>query len=270
MMDEASKPVGIFDSGVGGLTVYRALRARLPHERFIYFGDMGRVPYGTKSPETVARYTMQIARHLQGQGIKMLVVACNTATALGLPQVHAELPDLPAMGVIEAGARAAVQASRRGRILVLATEGTIRSQAYQAAIQTLRPDAQVTGLACGLLVGLAEEGWTDGPEVEAVLRRYLGQVPLADFDVVVLGCTHFPLLAPAIRRLLPHDVALVDSAETTACAVEGFLAEKGLLGVRSGVRSDLFQVSDFPERFHRLAALFLQGQEVAAQIVRPR
>lgn len=255
-------PIGVFDSGVGGLTVYRALRACLPHEDFVYLGDTARLPYGTKSPETVARYAAQIADHLICADIKLLVVACNTASALALPYLRQHRPDLPCLGVIEPGARAAAKATRTGQVVVLATEGTVRSGAYQSAIRRLLPQVQIQAIPCNLLVGLAEEGWSEGAEAEVVLRRYLADINLTAFDTVVLGCTHFPLLAPALRQLLPAGVSLVDSAFTTAEAVSGFLAEKGLQKSGSMAGQDRFQVTDGPERFRLMAQRFLGDQAV--------
>ena len=258
----SSHPIGIFDSGVGGLTVYRALRKILPHEDFIYLGDTARLPYGTKSQATVTRYAHQIALRLLQENIKLLVVACNTATALALPSLQALLPDLPCLGVVEPGALAAAQASKTGQIVVLATEGAVRSCAYDDAIHRYRPEANVRGVACNLLVGLAEEGWCEGAEVEAVLVRYFRPLEGLSFDTMVLGCTHFPLLAPAIRRLIPADVALVDSAATTALAVRDFLEAKGLANSGADLGRDLFLVTDAPERFQRLAVRFLPETDV--------
>lgn len=259
-----SRPIGIFDSGVGGLTVYRALRARLPDEAFVYLGDTARLPYGTKSPDTVARYAVQVARRLLDEDIKMLVVACNTASALALSELRALVPHLPIQGVIEPGAHAAVRASRSGRVVVWATEGTIRSGAYQEAIRRHSPETLIQGVACNLLVGLAEEGWTDGAVAEAVIGRYLGHISLEGFDTLVLGCTHFPLLAGTVKRLLPPGVELVDSAETTAAVVAAFLADRGLLGPQDGGGGERFWVTDGPERFRQMAHRFLGGRAVGS------
>src|SRR6185436_14060874 len=213
------RPVGVFDSGVGGLTVLRALVANLPHEDFLYLGDTARLPYGTKSPATVARYSVRAAEGLAQRGIKALVVACNTASATALPALRERFPDLPVIGVIEPGARAACESSTSGRIAVLATEGTVQGGAYERAIQALRPDAQVTQVACQVFVALAEEGWSEGAAVDAVVQRYLAHLD-ARVDTVVLGCTHFPLLADAIARQLGPTRRIVDSAATTARAAQ--------------------------------------------------
>jgi glutamate racemase len=214
-------PIGVFDSGVGGLTVLRALRAAMPAEDFIYLGDTARLPYGTKSAETVVRYSLQCAAHLVARGIRCLVVACNTASASSLDALRLRFPHLTVIGVIEAGAQAAVAASVSQRIAVIATEGTINGGAYQNAIQRLNAGSRVTTAACSLFVAMAEEGWTSGPIAEAVARRYLQPIFNDDQapDTLVLGCTHFPVLAASIRAVLPAGVKVVDSAMTTAAAV---------------------------------------------------
>jgi glutamate racemase len=215
------RPIGVFDSGVGGLTVLAALRRALPHDDFIYLGDTARLPYGTKSGATVQRYSLQCAAALRRRGIGCLVVACNTAAASSLDALRAAHPDLPVIGVIEPGATAAVAASATQRIAVIGTESTIGGGAYQRAIARLSVGAVVTARACSLLVALAEEGWTEGPIVDAIVRRYLTPLFAGDDapDTLVLGCTHFPLLTAALGAGLPPTVRLVDSAATTARAV---------------------------------------------------
>jgi glutamate racemase len=214
-------PIGVFDSGVGGLTVLRAMRVALPAEDFIYLGDTARLPYGTKSAETVVRYSLQCAAHLVARGIRCLVVACNTASAASLDALRESFPHLTVIGVIEAGAQAAVAASVSQHIAVIATEGTINGGAYQSAIRRLNAASRVTTGACSLFVAMAEEGWTSGPIAEAVARRYLQPIFSGDQapDTLVLGCTHFPVLAASIRAVLPAGVQVVDSAVTTAGAV---------------------------------------------------
>ena len=265
-------PIGVFDSGVGGLTVLRALRERLPHEDFVYLGDTARLPYGTKSASSIRQYSLQAARLLHERGVKCLVVACNTASAVALDALAAEFAPVPVLGVLEPGAAAACRATRSGRIAVLATEGTVRGGAYQAAIARLRPDAVVVARACPLFVALAEEGWTDGPIVDAVIHRYLDEifVPAADAapsathapDTLVLGCTHFPVLAPALRRVLGRDVAIVDSAATTAEALARVLQQHGLERPDRGAGRVTLLATDGPERFARVGAVFL-GQSLA-------
>lgn len=256
-------PIGVFDSGVGGLTVYRALRDLLPDEDFVYLGDTARLPYGTKSKQAVEHYTLAAARLLRGQGVKYMVVACNTASAQALDALDAAMPDLPHCGVIAAGAEAAVRATRNGRIAVLATEGTVRSGAYEAAIRALKPDADVRMLPANLLVALAEEGWCDGAEAAAIVGRYLAMLT-PGYDTLVLGCTHFPLLLPVLRDLCPPDIHIVDSATVTARAVADTLKARGLLA-SSGAGRDTFWVTDSPERFERLGARFL-GRDIRGRV----
>ena len=264
-------PIGVFDSGVGGLTVLGALRRRLPREAMIYLGDTARVPYGPKSPETVAAYTGEAVAHLVAQGIKLLVVACNTATVHALAGLERRYPDLPILGVVEPGAAAAAAGSKSGRIAVIATEGTIKSGAYDAAIKRLRPDAAVVARACGLLVALAEEGWAEDVVAEAVLRRYLGplfeQDPHAAPDCLVLGCTHFPLFTPAIRTMFGPWVTLVDSSATVAEAVVALLAARGLARADdAAVPRPRYLVTDGPDRFARIASRFL-GERIEAEAI---
>lgn len=253
--------IGVFDSGVGGLTVLKALLREMPAERFVYLGDTARLPYGTKSPETVGRYALQAAEALAGYGLKCLVMACNTASAVALPAVRAQLAALPVIGVIEPGAEAAAAASPSGRIAVLATEGTVRGGAYQQAILRRRPEAQVYALPAPLFVALAEEGLSDGPIAEAVAHHYLDALfaPAAGAapDTLVLGCTHFPMVAGAIRAAVGSAVRIVDSAETTARHVRAALRQAGLAqaGGQGGLR---LLATDAPERFARIGARFLE------------
>lgn len=255
-------PIGVFDSGVGGLTVLEALRQRLPGEDLLYLGDTARLPYGAKSPETVARYARQAARALVAHGVKMLVVACNTASALALDALRHEFDHITVIGVIGPGAAAACTASRNGRIAVIATESTVRGGAYPRAIHALRPQAEVVSQPCPLFVALAEEGWTDDPIAEAVARRYL--TPLFEAspdhrraDTLVLGCTHFPVLRPVIERVVGPDVVVVDSAATTAARVEQALGGLGLLRKNERGGQARFLATDAPERFALAAARFL-------------
>jgi glutamate racemase len=226
-------PIGVFDSGVGGLTVLRALRLAMPAENFIYLGDTARLPYGTKSAETVVRYSLQCAAALVARGIRSLVVACNTASASSLGALRMRYPYMPVIGVIEPGAQAAVAASVSQHIAVIATEGTINGGAYPTAIRRLSAAARVTSSACSLFVAMAEEGWTAGPIVESVARRYLEPIFCANDapDTLVLGCTHFPVFMASIRAVLPARVTVVDSALTTAAAVQRLLPS-GALGMR--------------------------------------
>jgi len=266
----AAQPIGVFDSGVGGLTVLRELQRELPQEDFVYLGDTARLPYGTKSPESVQRYSLQAAGLLHDFGIKCLVVACNTASAVALEVLRAEFAPLPVVGVVEPGALAACHATRSGRIAVIATEGTVRGGAYQAAIHRELPDADVVARACPLFVALAEEGWTEGPVVEGVVRRYLDELfPAADEgrpDTLVLGCTHFPVLAPAIGRVLGADVAIVDSARTTARALAETLSRQGLERGEERTGRVRFLATDGAERFARVGGTFLGHPLAPAEV----
>ena len=258
-------PIGVFDSGIGGLTVMRALMAKLPGESFVYLGDTARLPYGSKSAETVTRYALQCAEAVAARGVKLLVVACNTASAVALPDLQKSLKSIPVIGVIEPGAEAAVAAAPHGRIAVIATEGTVRGGAYQRAIHALNANASVVQQACPLFVALAEEGLTQGEIPELVARRYLE--PLLRIaekpECLVLGCTHFPALASTIARVVGPNVKLVDSAETTANAVAKMLAEKHL-GNTGGPKAPRFLATDSPERFALVGEIFL-GRAVDAR-----
>jgi glutamate racemase len=257
-------PIGIFDSGVGGLTVYRALHEHLPNERFVYLGDTARVPYGTKSLATVERYAVENARFLGSHGIKMLVVACNTASALALPAIRNAL-QLDVVGVIGPGARAA--ATRRGsqRIGVIATESTVQSGAYTQAIKKANGDATVIERACPMFVPLAEEGWADSEVTRSIAATYLAELRTR-VDTLVLGCTHYPILREVIQQTVGDGVSLIDSGEATALEVDVLLKEKGLarLTLPTGALErhlcddlDHFYVTDAAERFARVAERFL-------------
>jgi len=219
---EPSAPLGVFDSGIGGLTVVHALRELLPGENIVYLGDTARVPYGTKGAATVVKYASACAAHLVGRGVKAIVIACNTVSAVAPEQLRIDL-DLPVLGVIEPGARAAVAATRTGRIGVLATAGTIGSGAYTRAVTNLSTRAEVFGQAAPLLVPLAEEGWVEGEVPTLAVRRYLEPLAAAKVDVVVLGCTHYPLLRPVIEREARAAVRVIDPGAAVARRVAGLL-----------------------------------------------
>ena len=244
--------IGIFDSGFGGLTVERAILSALPSIDTVYLGDTARLPYGTKSAATVTQYALKNARLLARHGIDLLVVACNTASAVALPALRAELA-VPVLGVVEPGALVAARATRTGRIGIIGTEGTVASGAYQEAIQRARPDAQVVARACPLFVPLVEEGWVDEKDevVRGVVRRYLSPFRGDGVDTLVLGCTHYPLLKAAIGAELAG-VKLVDSAEAIAQEVS---ARFPLAPAPPG--ENLFLVTDSPEKFLAVARLFL-------------
>lgn len=249
-------PLGVFDSGIGGLTVVRAIFERLPLESVIYFGDTARVPYGPKSADTVRRYSGEILAYLVRRGVKAVVVACNTSTAQALDALRAASPVL-VLGVIEPGARAAVAATRSGRIGVIGTVGTIASGAYPRAITALRADARVVSQPCPLFVPLVEEGWFDHPATELIAREYLGPLRAADVDVVVLGCTHYPLLRPLLARVMGPGVALIDSGAETAQTVADELVARGLTTAGTSSPSHRFVVSDDEPHFRRVGMQFL-------------
>lgn len=251
----------MFDSGVGGLTVLRELIRFLPGEDFIYFGDTARVPYGGRSPETVIRYSREDARFLQDQGVKMVVVACNTSSAIALPALADNFP-LPIIGVVEPGARAAARATRIGRIGVIGTEATIRSQAYDKVIRSLNPEVRVRSVACPLFVPLVEEGWVRDTIVRSIVQRYLARfntklLNSTGIDVLLLGCTHYPLLKGVIRDVMRKKVRLIDSAVETARGVRQLLRETDLARKRVSGGKIKFFSSDDPDKFQRLGQKFL-------------
>jgi glutamate racemase len=263
----ARLPIGIFDSGVGGLTVYRALHNKLPNEHFIYLGDTARVPYGTKSLATVERYAIENSRFLVSRGIKLLVVACNTASALALPKIR-EAVGIEVVGVIGPGARKAVEITNKkpdAKIGVIATEATVQSNAYADAISRATKNATVIQAACPLFVSLAEEGWGETEEARSIASKYLGKIVAANVDALVLGCTHYPILRNVIQEIVGEKVALIDSGEAAAEEVAKLLEEKNLANpnpIASLERNlcddlDHFFVTDAAERFARIAERFL-------------
>jgi glutamate racemase len=256
-MRDSAAPIGVFDSGIGGLTVVRELMRQLPDEDIIYFGDTARVPYGPKSPETVRRYAHEITSFLRDQGVKNVVVACNTATAHAVESLRDHF-DLPITGVIEPGARAAVKATQTGRIGVVGTQGTISSGAYERAIHALSEDVYVTARACPLFVPFVEEGWLEHPAIDLVARDYLSPLSTAGIDALVLGCTHYPLIKPVIARAVGSGIRLIDSAEETAAEVARLLSERGMTHAPRGDRARLrFIASDVPEQFRNVGKRFL-------------
>lgn len=259
-------PIGIFDSGVGGLTVYRALHERLPFEHFVYLGDTARVPYGTKSLSTVERYGVENAKFLEAHGIKLLVVACNTASALALPSIRNAVR-VPVIGVIEPGARASTAVAAGKIIGVIATEATVHSAAYANAIAKITPEAKVIERACPLFVPLAEEGWADTTVARAVAEEYLSDFRKLDLGALVLGCTHYPILRELIGEAVGIDVPLIDSGEAAAREVKELLRSTGTGGLASPASArpdrqlcddlDHFYVTDAAERFAKVAERFL-------------
>lgn len=264
-------PIGVFDSGVGGLTVLKALRDRLPRESLVYLGDTARLPYGTKSAAAVSQYAVQAARALVATGIKALVVADNTSSAHALETLRAEFPGLPVIGVVEPGATAAGHASAGGRIAVIATESTVQAGTYPRAILHSRPGAKVASAACTLFVPMVEEGMVDGPIAEQIVRHYLAPLfldaaPGEGCDCLLLGCTHFPALAPLLARVVGPDVAIVDSATTTASAVEDMLTHRRLAATGGRDGTVRYMATDAPERFARVAAVFVPWRLDEAQV----
>lgn len=254
-MQKNTLPIGVFDSGMGGLTVLRALRAALPFESFIYLGDTARLPYGTKSPHTVRQYATQMTRILVERQIKALVIACNTASTAALSHLQAMLPETPVIGVIEPGSLAAVKATKNQQIMVLGTETTIASGAYQNTIQKALPHAHINASPSSLLVALAEEGMVDNEIARVALLHYLSTRKAE--DTLLLGCTHFPVFKPLLAELLPQSVSIVDSAEATAAATQALLLEAGLL-TSNATRGEVhYLVTDLIKRFESIGETFL-------------
>lgn len=252
-----ARPIGVFDSGIGGLTVVSALRRLLPNERIFYLGDTARVPYGGKSAATVERYSLEIAAMLLEENCKTIVVACNTASALALPKLQKALP-ISVTGVILPGARAAAAVTRNGHIGVIGTRATIKSRAYEQALQSLNSEIKITALPCPLLVPLIEEGWLENEITDRVITRYLDPLVREGIDTLVLGCTHYPLLRDAIARLLGDAITLVDSAQNCAVAVQDLLDQKKLRAPTQNVGSLDVALTDRPDNFLQVARDALQ------------
>lgn len=253
---DSARPIGVFDSGVGGLTVVRALLGRLPHENIVYFGDTARVPYGPKSTNVVREYAAQDTEVLLAHDVKLIVVACNTVSAVALDVVQ-QRSRVPVVGVIAPGAGAAVGASRSKRIGVIGTAGTIKSQAYVNAIHLLDPTVSVFSHACPLFVPLVEEGWIDHPATKIIAKEYLFPLLLEKVDTLVLGCTHYPLLAGTMRAFLQDNVALIDSGVAAAAVVEMELRSRNLINASPEKPRLQFFVSDVPDKFAEIGERFL-------------
>ena len=264
-------PIGVFDSGIGGLTVVRAIQQRLPGETILYFGDTARTPYGAKSPETLVRFSLENARFLSKQKIKMLVVACNSSSAYCLPALRKEL-GVPVIGVIEPGARAAVGRQKRQHVGVIGTAATIRSGAYQAALKELEPSTRVSSAACPLFVPLVEEDWMNHSVTTTIAKEYLLPLKKKGIDTLVLGCTHYPLIKNVIRKVMGKGIAMVDSAQETAREVEEHLEMDNLVSSRKKVASKMhrFWVSDVPERFAKVGRRFLGHPMADVRHVTPK
>ena len=254
MSIDNNAPIGVFDSGVGGLTVVREIMRNLPDERIVYFGDTARVPYGSKSADTVIRYSRQIVRFLQTRNVKAIVIACNTASALALETIEKEI-DLPILGVVKPGAEMALQTTKNKKIGVIATEGTIHSGLYQRLISQKDPEVTVYGQPCPLFVPLVEEGWLKDPVTEEVARRYLEELTRVEIDVLILGCTHYPLLRSTVKKVVGGQVELVNPAYETAQELKRLLADQDLLnpGVKEEEFPYRFYFSDAPEKFKQFA-----------------
>ena len=257
-----NRPIGVFDSGMGGLTAVRELAALLPHEQLIYFGDTGRVPYGGRSRTTIIRYARQDVAFLRSFDLKAIVVACGTVSTTALPILQAEAEGFPIFGVVEPTARQAADATRNGKIGLIATRASIRTGAYQAVITRLRPEAQVSALACPLFVPLVENGRTQPGDVviETVAAEYLAPLKAEGVDTLVLGCTHYPLLKEVIRNFMGADVTLIDSGAAVAQQLCGYLQEQDLAAEESQVGTCRWYVSDSVESFHDLASIFLDRE----------
>lgn len=249
------KPIGIFDSGVGGLTVLKEISILLPNEKLLYLGDTARVPYGIRSSETVIRYSLECAEFLCRKGIKILVVACNTSSSVSLETLKEKLP-VPVVGVIEPGVRAALKTTKNGRIGIIGTEATVQSKAYPEKIKSINPRTEVFSKACPLFVPLVEEGILEGPIVDLVIEKYLEEIKKAQIDTLILGCTHYPLLKKSIEKYM-GSIKLVDSAKEVALTVKEALLSKGLINDNKSEGLKTFYVTDAPERFKRIGEIFL-------------
>lgn len=268
-MINKNAPIGVFDSGVGGLTVAREIMRQIPNEKIVYFGDTARVPYGSKSRETVTRYSRQIVRFLQTQEVKTIVVACNTASAYALDEIEKEV-DIPMIGVVKPGAKVAAEATRNGKIGVIATEGTIGSQIYSQYINEINPQASVVGKACPLFVPLVEEGLWQDPVTDEIAKRYLTELIDIGIDTLILGCTHYPLIRSTLGRIMGEGVTLVNPAYETARELKELLAGEGLLNdeeARLGDNKYRFYVSDAAEKFKRFANSIIKYGILSAKTI---
>jgi len=262
-MKQKGSPIGVFDSGIGGLTVLHQILQSLPHENTVYLGDTARSPYGTKSVETVLRYSFENSRFLVEKGVKVVVVACNTSTAVALGSLKDKLT-IPVIGVIEPGVRRAIQSTKTKRVGIIGTEATIQSGAYTRALKAVDPAIEVYSRSCPLFVPLVEEGWTDNEVVDMTVNAYLGSLKQSGIDTLILGCTHYPLLKKAIRKFMGSGVRLVDSAEETAKEVESIL-KKEAIAKKTGKAVHSFFVTDAPDRFIKVGRRFL-GEKVESAV----
>ena len=264
-----SAPIGVFDSGVGGLTVAREIMRQIPNEKIVYFGDTARVPYGSKSKDTVTKYSKQIVRFLRTQNVKAIVIACNTASAYALDEIEKEI-DIPIIGVVRPGAKVAVEATRNGKIGVIATEGTINSQIYSTYIKQINENVNVIGKACPLFVPLVEEGLLVDPVTDEIAMRYLSELIDRDIDTLILGCTHYPLIRSTVGKIMGDKVTLVNPAYETARELKELLESEDLLNKREielGENKYRFFVSDGAEKFKRFANSALKYGILSAKTV---
>ena len=262
-------PIGVFDSGVGGLTVVREIMRQIPNEKIIYFGDTARVPYGSKSKDTVTRFSRQIVRFLQTHNVKTIVIACNTASAYALEDLEKEI-DIPVIGVVKPGAKVASEVTRNGKIGVIATEATIGSKIYSKYITEINKDVTIFGKACPLFVPLVEEGLWQDPVTEEIARRYLAELIDIDIDTLILGCTHYPLIRSTVAKIMGEDVTLVNPAYETARELKELLKEKGLLNEKQpalGENQYRFFVSDGAEKFKRFANSIIKYGILSAKTI---
>ncbi len=251
-----NNPIGIFDSGIGGLTVVKQLRRLLPEEQLVYFGDTARIPYGTKSQRLVQQYALQDAHFLLQYDVKMVVVACNSASASALPLLQEQL-DIPVIGVVTPGASAAVRLTRNGKVGIIGTTATVNSHAYTREIHRLAPETQVFGQPCPLLVPLVEEGWLDDYVTVLTIKKYVHDLLKQHIDTLILGCTHYPVLEQTIQKVVGDDIRLIDSGKETARAVKALLSERNMLHKGRKTEHDRFFVSDIPAKFEEVGSRFL-------------
>lgn len=266
---QKSAPIGVFDSGVGGLTVAREIMRQIPNEKIVYFGDTARVPYGSKSQETVTRFSKQIVRFLETHQVKTIVVACNTASAYALDELEQEI-DIPIIGVVKPGAKVAAEVTRNGKIGVIATEATIGSRIYSKYIKELNKDVTIYGKACPLFVPLVEEGLWQDPVTDEIAKRYLAELIDLDIDTLILGCTHYPLIRSTLGRIIGEDVTLVNPAYETARELKELLTQRGLLNEeepRLGENKYQFYVSDGAEKFKRFANSIIKYGILSAKTI---
>ena len=268
-MIDKNSPVGVFDSGIGGLTVAREIMRQSPNEKIVYFGDTARVPYGSKSKETITRYSRQIVRFLQAQKVKVIVVACNTASAFALDEIEKEV-DIPMIGVVKPGAKVAAMTTRNGKIGVIGTEGTINSSIYSRYIKNINPQVTVTGKACPLFTPLVEEGLWQDPVTDEIAKRYLAELLDIGIDTLILGCTHYPLIRSTVGRIMGEGVKLVNPAYETARELRELLEEKGILNDEPAKLGDdryRFYVSDAADKFKRFANSIIKYGILSAKII---